>query len=91
MSVDHGGCVVGESVDDGGPGRIPAWGWMLTFGQVFGLVTSIQTFSCNRATQLALMYTLLDTLADHLSGGSFDDLCTLRVAPKAARRARDGM
>lgn len=65
--------------------------WMLTFGQAFGLMTSIQTSSRNRATQLALMYTLLDTIADRLSGRSFDDLCTLKVAQKAARRARDGM
>jgi hypothetical protein len=65
--------------------------WMLTFGQAFGLVTSIQTSGRNRATQLALMYTLLDTIADRLSGRSFDDLCSLKTAQKVARRVREGM
>lgn len=65
--------------------------WVLTFHQVFGLMTAIQTASRDRTTQVALMYTLLDTFADRVTGRSFEDLCTLRRAKKVAQRVSGRM
>jgi hypothetical protein len=62
--------------------------WMLTLGQAFGLMTSLQASGRDRAAQLALMFTLLDTFADPLTGGSFEDFCTLRVAWKTGANVR---
>ncbi|WP_202376577.1 hypothetical protein [Mycobacterium paraintracellulare] len=65
--------------------------WMLTFGQIFGLTTSLQLAGRDNTTQRALMNSLLDAYADRIMGVSFDRLCTLRVAKDTADRVRQLM
>jgi len=67
--------------------------WMLTFGQLFGLMTSLQTAGRDFASQRALMNSLLDTFADRIYDGSevFERLCTLKHAKSVADDVRRGM
>ncbi|QNI08717.1 hypothetical protein GAN17_22520 [Mycobacterium kubicae] len=62
--------------------------WMLTFGQVFGLTTSIQLADRDRKAQRALMNNLLDAYADRIIGVSFERLCTLKFAQRTAEEVR---
>ncbi|WP_410970465.1 hypothetical protein, partial [Salmonella sp. SAL4458] len=51
--------------------------WLLTFGQIFGLTTALQSSGRNYAVQRTLMNTLLDTFADRIrTRRRFDQLCT---------------
>jgi hypothetical protein len=67
--------------------------WLLTFGQTFGLMTSLQSAGRDFSTQRALMNTLLDTFADRIYEGSevFERLCTLKHARSVADEVRKGM
>lgn len=65
--------------------------WLLTFGQVFGLTTALQTSGRNFSVQRALMNTLLDTYADRISRRKFEQLCTYRTAKDTADRVRTRM
>jgi hypothetical protein len=65
--------------------------WLLTFGQVFGLTTALQTSIRNYSVQRALMNTLLDTYADRISRRKFEQLCTYRTAKDTADRVRTRM
>ncbi|MCV7088883.1 hypothetical protein [Mycobacterium interjectum] len=65
--------------------------WLLTFGQVFGLTTALQTSGRNHSVQRALMNTLLDTYADRISRRKFEQLCTYRTAKAVADRVRTRM
>ncbi len=65
--------------------------WLLTFGQVFGLTTALQTSGRNYSVQRALMNTLLDTYADRISRRKFEQLCTYRTAKDTADRVRTRM
>ncbi len=63
--------------------------WLLTFGQIFGLTTALQTAGRNQSVQRALMNTLLDTFADRLrTRRRFEQLCTYKTAQEAADRVR---
>jgi hypothetical protein len=65
--------------------------WMLTFGQVFGLMTSLQRAGRNHITQRALMNTLLDAYADRIMDRDFERLCTLKFAKVTADQVRQKM
>jgi hypothetical protein len=65
--------------------------WMLTFGQTFGLTTSLQLAVRDRTAQRAAMNSLLDAFADRILGRSFDRLCTWSFAKKTADRVRTKM
>ncbi len=65
--------------------------WLLTFGQVFGLTTALQTSGRNYSMQRALMNTLLDTYADRISRSEFEQLCTYESAKDTADRVRARM
>ena len=65
--------------------------WLLTFGQVFELVTALQTSSRNFATQKVLMYSLLDSFADRIIDCDFEKLCTFANAKATADRVRTKM
>jgi hypothetical protein len=65
--------------------------WLLTFRQVFGLTTAVQTSGRNRSVQRALMNTLLDTYAGRILNREFEDLCTWRKAQKTADEVRSRM
>ncbi|MGX9790503.1 hypothetical protein [Mycobacterium sp. MMS18-G62] len=65
--------------------------WLLTFGQIFGLTTALQTSSRNHATQRTLMNTLLDSYADRIMDRRFEQLCRYNVAKEAADRVRAKM
>jgi hypothetical protein len=65
--------------------------WLLTFGQIFGLTTALQTSSRNHAVQRGLMYTLLDSYSDRLLDKDFIRLCTYDFAKETADRARTRM
>jgi hypothetical protein len=65
--------------------------WLLTFGQVFGLTTALQTSVRNYSVQRALMNTLLDTYADRISRCDFEQLCTYKFAKDTADRVRTRM
>src|SRR5262249_51768832 len=65
--------------------------WMLTFGQVFGLTTGLQTSVRDHSVQRALMNTLLDTYADRILRRDFEQLCTYNFAKEAADRVRTRM
>jgi hypothetical protein len=66
--------------------------WLLTFGQIFGLTTALQTAGRNYSVQRVLMNTLLDTYADRIKTRSrFDQLCTYRTAMTIADKVRARM
>lgn len=65
--------------------------WLLTFGQVFELVTALQTSSRSFATQKLLMYSLLDSFADRIIDCDFEKLCTYDNAKATADRVRTKM
>jgi hypothetical protein len=65
--------------------------WLLTFGQIFGLTTALQTSGRNYSVQRALMNTLLDTYADRISRCEFEQLCTYGNAKDTADRVRARM
>lgn len=65
--------------------------WMLTFGEVFGLTTSLQCAGRDVATQRALMNSLLDIFADRIIDADFDRLCTWSYAKKRADDVRQKM
>lgn len=63
--------------------------WLLTFGQLFGLTTALQTSGRNYSVQRTLMNTLLDTYADRIrTRRRFDQLCTYETAKTIADRVR---
>jgi hypothetical protein len=66
--------------------------WLLTFGQIFGLTTALQTGGRNYSVQRVLMNSLLDTYADRIrTRCRFDQLCTYRTAKTIADRVRGRM
>jgi hypothetical protein len=65
--------------------------WMLTFGQVFGLTTSLQVAVRDRTAQRAMMNSLLDAFADRITGRDFDRLCTWTFAQRTADQVRQRM
>jgi hypothetical protein len=65
--------------------------WLLTFGQIFGLTTALQTSGRNHAVQRALMNTLLDSYADRVIDRRFDQLCTYDTAKATAAQVRTKM
>jgi hypothetical protein len=66
--------------------------WLLTFGQIFGLTTALQTAGRNYSVQRVLMNTLLDTFADRIqTRRRFDQLCTYQTAKTIADRVRTCM
>jgi len=66
--------------------------WLLTFGQIFGLTTALQTSGRNYDVQRTLMNTLLDTYADRIrTRRRFDQLCTYTTAKTIADRVRARM
>jgi hypothetical protein len=66
--------------------------WLLTFGQLFGLTTALQTSGRNYSVQRTLMNTLLDTYADRIrTRRRFDQLCTYDTARAIADRVRARM
>jgi hypothetical protein len=67
--------------------------WMLTFGQIFGLMTSLQTAGRDFSAQRVMMNSLLDTFADRIYEGTdgFERLCTLKHAKSVADQARRRM
>ncbi|OMC28877.1 hypothetical protein A5738_22550 [Mycobacterium colombiense] len=65
--------------------------WMLTFGQVFGLMTSLQLAIRDRTAQRALMNSLLDAFADRIMDREFEQLCTWKYAQKTANQVRQKM
>ena len=65
--------------------------WMLTFGQVFALTTSLQCAGRDATAQRALMNNLLDAFADRIIGVDFDKLCTLSYAKEKVGALRSRM
>lgn len=66
--------------------------WLLTFGQIFGLTTALQTAGRNYSVQRVLMNTLLDTFADRIrTRRRFDQLCTYQTAKTIADKVRTCM
>jgi hypothetical protein len=66
--------------------------WLLTFDQVFGLMTSLQGACRDFAAQRALMNNLLDIFADRILDLDFvDKLCSLRYAKEKADEVRSKM
>lgn len=65
--------------------------WLLTFGQIFGLTTALQTSSRDHAVQRTLMYTLLDSYSDRVMEKDFIRLCTYDFAKETADRVRTQM
>jgi hypothetical protein len=67
--------------------------WLLTIGQTFGLMTSLQSAGRDFTTQHALMNSLLDTFADRIYEGTdvFERLCTLKHARSVADEVRKRM
>ncbi|MDQ1247247.1 MAG: hypothetical protein QG597_1617 [Actinomycetota bacterium] len=65
--------------------------WLLTFGQVFDLMTATQSLSRNHAAQRALLYTLLDSFADRIIDCELDKLCRYDHAKATADRVRTKM
>jgi hypothetical protein len=66
--------------------------WLLTFGQIFGLTTALQTGGRNYSVQRVLMNTLLDTFADRIrTRRHFEQLCTYRTAKTIADKVRSTM
>jgi hypothetical protein len=65
--------------------------WLLTFGQVFGLTTGLQTSVRDYSVQRALMNTLLDTYADRILRRDFEQLCTYSFAKTTTDRLRERM
>lgn len=65
--------------------------WMLTFGQIFGLMTSLQRAGRDHLAQRALMNTLLDAFADRILDRDFERLCTLTFAQATADQVRQKM
>jgi hypothetical protein len=65
--------------------------WLLTFGQIFGLTTALQTASRNHAVQRTVMNTLLDSYADRVLDKDFIRLCTYDFAKETADRVRTRM
>lgn len=64
--------------------------WMLTFGEAFGLMASVQSAGRDVTAQRVLMNTLLD-LTERITGADFDRLCTLSYAEKRAAHIREKM
>ena len=64
--------------------------WMLTFGETFGLMTSVQCAGRDVAAQRSLMNNLFD-LISRITGADVDRLCTLRYAEKRASDVRSEM
>lgn len=65
--------------------------WLLTFGQLFGLTTSLQVAGRDRTAQRALMNTLLDAYADRIMDRDFERLCTWSFAKETADCVRKKM
>jgi hypothetical protein len=67
--------------------------WMLTFGQVFALTTSLQYAGRDFTAQRALMNDLLGAFADRIMpvGTEIDRLCTLSHAKEKAAAVRKAM
>jgi hypothetical protein len=65
--------------------------WLLTFGQLFGLTTALQTSNRNHVNQRALMNTLLDTYSDRIMNRRFDQICMYTDAKETADRVRAQM
>lgn len=67
--------------------------WMLTFGQIFALATSLQCAGRDVTAQRALMNDLLGAFTDRIMpiGAEFELLCTLSYAKKKAAAVRAAM
>ncbi|WP_141213959.1 hypothetical protein [Mycobacterium marinum] len=66
--------------------------WLLTFDQVFGLMTSLQCAGRDFTAQRALMNNLLDVFGDRILGLDFvDKLCSLQFAREKADEVRGKM
>jgi hypothetical protein len=65
--------------------------WLLTFGKVFALTTSLQCSARDVTAQRALMNGILDAFSDTIMGIPFDRLCTLSYAKEKADSLRDKM
>lgn len=66
--------------------------WLLTFDQVFGLMTSLQCAGRDFTAQHALMNNLLDIFGDRILGIDFvDKLCSLPFAREKADEVRNKM
>lgn len=64
--------------------------WMLTFGEAFGLMTSLQCAGRDVSAQRSLMNNLFD-LISRITGADVDRLCTLTYAKKRAAEVRTKM
>lgn len=64
--------------------------WMLTFGETFGLMTSLQCSSRDANAQRSMMNNLFDLLC-RITGTDIDRLCTLSYAEKRAADVRSKM
>lgn len=64
--------------------------WMLTFGETFGLMTSLQCSSRDANAQRSIMNNLFDLLG-RITGTDIDRLCTLSYAEKRAADVRSKM
>lgn len=67
--------------------------WMLTFGQIFALTTSLQCAGRDFTAQRVIMNDLLGAFADRIMpvGTDFERLCTLSFAEKKAAAVRQAM
>jgi hypothetical protein len=64
--------------------------WMLTFGETFGLMTSLLCAGRDITAQRSLMNNLFD-LIHRITGADVDRLCTLSYAEKMAAEVRSNM
>ncbi|WP_301124056.1 hypothetical protein [Mycolicibacterium fortuitum] len=65
--------------------------WLLTFDQVFSVITSLQAGPRDHTSQRIAMFGMLDAFADRLTGWSLELLCSQEHAAKVAADVRVSM